>query len=214
MMNKQLEEFLSKSIAENSYNVSFATQQQLILYLDLLQRWNQVFNLTAIRDAYDMVTLHILDSLSISPYLHGTQIIDVGTGAGLPGIPLALTHPGKDFVLLDSNNKKTRFLTQAKMELGIQNIEVVQARCEEYPTTDSQKTGYDCIVSRAFSSIAVMLTSTQHLLAKNGLFVAMKGIYPEQEIRDIPEGFTVTDVHKLEIKGLAAERHVVCIQRK
>jgi 16S rRNA (guanine527-N7)-methyltransferase len=214
MMNKQLEEFLSKSIAENGYNVPFLTQQQLILYLDLLQRWNQVFNLTAIRDVYDMVTLHILDSLSISPYLHGSRIIDVGTGAGLPGIPLALTHAGKDFVLLDSNNKKTRFLTQVKMELGIQNIEVVQARCEEYPSVDTQKIGFDSIVSRAFSSIAVMLTSTQHLLAENGLFVAMKGVYPEQEIRDIPQGFTVTGVHKLEIKGLAAERHVVCIQRK
>jgi 16S rRNA (guanine527-N7)-methyltransferase len=127
---------------------------------------------------------------------------------------LALTHAGKDFVLLDSNNKKTRFLTQVKMELGIQNIEVVQARCEEYPSVDTQKIGFDSIVSRAFSSIAVMLTSTQHLLAENGLFVAMKGVYPEQEIRDIPQGFTVTGVHKLEIKGLAAERHVVCIQRK
>jgi 16S rRNA (guanine527-N7)-methyltransferase len=214
MMNKQLEEFLSQSIAENSYDVPFAAQQQLALYLDLLQRWNQVFNLTAIRDAYDMVPLHILDSFSISPYLQGSRIIDVGTGAGLPGIPLALTHPGKDFVLLDSNNKKTRFLTQVKMELGIKNIEVVQARCEEYPTVETQKAGFDCIVSRAFSSIAVMLTSTQHLLAENGQFVAMKGVYPEQEIRDIPAGFTVTGVHKLEIKGLAAERHVVCIQRK
>jgi 16S rRNA (guanine527-N7)-methyltransferase len=213
-MNKALEEFLSKSIVANGYDVSFSTQQQLALYLDLLQRWNQVFNLTAIRDAYDMVSLHILDSLSISPYLHGSRIIDVGTGAGLPGIPLALTDPDKNFVLLDSNNKKTRFLMQVKAELGIENIEVVQARCEDYPNGDIQNPGFDCIVSRAFSSIAVMLTGTQHLLAENGLFVAMKGVYPEQEIRDIPEGFTVIGVHKLEIKGLAAERHVVCIQRK
>jgi 16S rRNA (guanine527-N7)-methyltransferase len=213
-MNKDIEDLLSKSIEENGYDVSFGTQQQLIQYLDLLQRWNQVFNLTAIRDAHDMVPLHILDSLSIGPYLHGMRILDVGTGAGLPGLPLALTHPSKDFVLLDSNNKKTRFLTQAKLELGIKNIEVVQARCEDYPSIESPKIAFDCIVSRAFSSIAVMLSSTQHLIAEGGQFVAMKGVYPEQEIQDIPDGFTVIGVHKIEIKGLAALRHVVCIQKK
>ena len=210
-MQKEIEDCLSKAIAENDYPVSSVAEQQIMQYLDLLQRWNQVFNLTAIRDVYDMVSLHILDSLSIAPYLLGPRILDVGTGAGLPGIPLAITHPSKTFVLLDSNNKKTRFLTQVQLELGLKNITVVQARCEDYLPPDG---GYDSIVSRAFSSIAVMLASTQHLLAKDGLFIAMKGIYPEQELREIPEGYAVVGVHKLDIKGLAALRHVVCIQRK
>jgi 16S rRNA (guanine527-N7)-methyltransferase len=208
-MSNRIEQQLANAIAENSYPVSSVVQQQLIHYLDLLQRWNQVYNLTAIRDVHDMVTLHLLDSLSISPYLHGSRILDVGTGAGLPGIPLALTWPDKHFVLLDSNSKKTRFLTQAKVDLGLKNIEVVHARCDDY-----QFTGFDTIVSRAFSSIAVMLANTQHLIAADGQFLAMKGIYPEQEIQDIPPGFIVVGVHKIIIKGLAAERHVVCIQRK
>lgn len=208
-MNNNIGTDLANAITNNGYAVSPDIQQQLIRYLDLMQRWNKVFNLTAIRDTHDMVMLHLIDSLSISPYLHGSRILDVGTGAGLPGIPLALTHPDKQFVLLDSNSKKTRFLTQAIVELGIKNVEVVHARCENY-----QSAGFDTILSRAFSSIAVMLANTQHLIANDGQFVAMKGVYPEQEIQEMPFGFTVLGVHKIIIKGLDAERHVVCIQRK
>jgi len=205
-----LQAYLVEALDQNDYALSNIIQQKLIHYLELLLRWNQVFNLTAIRDPHDMVWLHILDSLSITPYLHGARLIDVGTGAGLPGIPLALTQPDKAFVLVDSNGKKIRFLTQVILELGIQNVEVVHARCEEMQPTVK----FDSVISRAFSTIAVMLQSTQHLADDDGQFLAMKGVYPEQELENIPDNFKLLGVHKLKINGLAAERHLVCIGRK
>ena len=158
-MSNSIENILAKALSTNAYQLSADKQNKLSAYLQLMERWNKVFNLTAIRDPFDMVWLHIVDSLSIGPYLHGTKIIDVGTGAGLPGIPLALTHTDKQFALLDSNSKKTRFLVQVCADLDIKNIEVVHARCEDFQSP----TGFDSIVSRAFSSIAVMLATTQHL---------------------------------------------------
>jgi 16S rRNA (guanine527-N7)-methyltransferase len=197
--------------------VSDEQQTKMLQYLELLTRWNQAFNLTAIREPAQMVWLHLVDSLVITPFIHGVRIIDVGTGAGLPGIPLALTMPDKQFVLLDSNSKKTRFLTQAKLELGLKNIEIIHSRCEDLqPGTTIQGSNerFDTIVSRAFSSIPVMLAKTQHLLADNGVFLAMKGTYPAAEIQDIPQEFQVSGTHKLAIHGLDADRHVVCIARK
>jgi 16S rRNA (guanine527-N7)-methyltransferase len=205
-----IEKLLAKALTKNNYHYSQQLQNQLCLYLDLMQRWNQVFNLTAIRTPEDMVWLHIMDSLSIAPFLQGERIIDIGTGAGLPGIPLSLTHPHLHFTLLDSNSKKTRFLMQTVAELKLTNVEVIHARCEDF----KPKVKFDSIVSRAFSSITVMLAGTQHLLADQGQFLAMKGVYPEQELAHIPSGFIVSNVHKLTIKGLAAERHVACIHRK
>jgi 16S rRNA (guanine527-N7)-methyltransferase len=199
---------LNSALTQNLYDFKADIQQQFSDYLALLQRWNEVFNLTAIRDPDEMVWLHILDSLSINTFLQGKRIIDVGTGGGLPGIPLAIINPDKQFTLLDSNGKKTRFLTQAKMELGLKNIEVVQSRCELYNPTEK----FDLIVSRAFSSIRLMLETTQHLAQNSGQFVAMKGIYPEEELKDIPANFG-WKVQPLTIKGLAAERHVVFIER-
>ncbi len=210
-MSNQIESLLSRALTDNAYRLTPEIQHHLVQFLDLLQRWNKVFNLTAITDPKDMVYLHILDSLAISPHLQGTRILDVGTGAGLPGIPLALIHPEKEFVLLDSNSKKTRFLIQVIAALGLKNVQVVHARCEDF---QGQKEGFDSIVSRAFSAIAVMLANTQHLIADGGQFLAMKGTYPEEEIQDIPKDFMVLGVHKLIIQGLTAERHLVCIQRK
>ncbi len=200
---------LQTALSRNHYDFPAEVIEKFSQYLGLLQRWNDVFNLTAIRDPDEMVWLHILDSLSINPFLHAARIIDVGTGAGLPGIPLAIVNPEKKFVLLDSNGKKTRFLTQAKMELSLKNIEVIQSRCEIF----KPELKFDSIVSRAFSSIAVMLESTQHLLNARGQFVAMKGMYPEPELQEIPKNY-LWKVHPLTIKGLAAQRHVVCIERK
>jgi 16S rRNA (guanine527-N7)-methyltransferase len=202
-------QFLAQALQRNGYTLTPEIQQQLLHYLDLMQRWNAVFNLTAIREFEDMVWLHLLDSLSINPYLHCNRILDAGTGAGLPGIPLALVQPQKQFVLLDSNNKKTRFLTQVILELKLTNVEAVHARCEDFQPTKL----FDSIVSRAFSSIAVMLEKTQHLLAVNGQFLAMKGAYPDEELKNLPVDFDVLAVHKLTIKGLPAERHLVCIKK-
>lgn len=203
-------DFLQASLQNNHYSFSELLKHQFITYLTLLEKWNQTYNLTAIRDPNDMVTLHLLDSLAIHPYLHGNRIIDVGTGAGLPGIPLALIYPEKEFVLLDSNSKKTRFLTHVIHELKINNITIVHSRTEDF----HPEKGFDSIVSRAFAAIKVMLATTQHLIHADGQFLAMKGIYPEQEIAEIPPNFQVVNIHKLEIKGLNAERHLVCIKKR
>jgi 16S rRNA (guanine527-N7)-methyltransferase len=202
--------FLEKALKRNGHDIPAEIQEKFLHYLDLMQRWNNVFNLTAIHEMEDMIWLHLLDSLSINTYLHGTRIADVGTGAGLPGIPLALLNPEKEFVLLDSNSKKTRFLTQCKLELTLANVEVIHARCEDFQPNDL----FHSIVSRAFSSIAVMLEKTEHLLAPRGQFLAMKGAYPDAELKNLPADFMLTGVHKLTIKGLPAERHLVCIEKK
>lgn len=205
-----LKDFLEKALRNNHYQFTDEIQAQFIAYLNLMQQWNRVYNLTAIRDPQEMVILHIIDSLAINPFLHGERIVDVGTGAGLPGIPLALINPDKKFTLLDSNSKKTRFLTQAILELKLKNVEVVHARCEDFHPEKC----FDTIVSRAFASIQVMLTTTEHLICQKGQFLAMKGIYPEQEIAEMPAEFEVLAVHKLKINGLDAERCLVCVQPK
>lgn len=179
-------------------------------YLALITKWNRIYNLTAIAEPSKMVTHHLLDSLSINPFLHGLHICDVGSGAGLPGIPLAIVNPDKYFTLIDSNNKKTHFLTQTKIELKLNNIEIIHARVEKY----QPKKCFDTIVSRAFSSINDMLLQTQHLCCDDGIFLAMKGTYPEKELNEIDPNFEVKWVKKLEIPGLDAQRHLICVARR
>lgn len=203
--------FLQQALSENGHAISTVIQEQMLHYLHLMREWNRVFNLTSIRDPKEMIILHLLDSLSISPYLHGKNIIDIGTGAGLPGIPLALTHTNRYFVLLDSNHKKTRFLNQVIYDLKIDNVEVVHARTEDYKHA---KILFDSILSRAFSSLKVMLETTKHLISETGQFLAMKGVYPENEIQEIPAEFRLIAVHKLTIKEVKAERHLVCMEKK
>ncbi len=201
--------FLHESLNANSWNFSSEIENKFESYLDLLQKWNRVYNLTAIRNYDDMVQLHILDSLSINPYLRGKRIIDIGTGAGLPGIPLAIINPEKEFVLLDSNSKKTRFLIQVVHELKLQNVQIIHSRCEDYHPEKC----FDTIVTRAFASLKEMLVITKHLICTQGQFLAMKGVYPEPELKDIPDDFIVLGVHALRIKGLDADRCVVCLVR-
>jgi len=150
-------------------------------YIALLQRWNKAYNLTAVRDPLVMVSRHLLDSLAVLPWLAGSSWLDVGSGAGLPGIPLALARPDVQVTLLDSNGKKTRFLTEVKRALGLSNIEVIQSRSELYRPTHK----FDTIISRAFTHISQMIDWTQHLIAPNGIWVAMKGIYPDVELSQI-----------------------------
>ncbi|HSW93713.1 MAG TPA: 16S rRNA (guanine(527)-N(7))-methyltransferase RsmG [Gammaproteobacteria bacterium] len=206
---KPMKDFLHASLLANQLVLSPEMEEKCLAYLDLLQKWNRIYNLTAIHDAKESVLLHIIDSLLIRPYLHGSRCIDVGTGAGLPGIPLALTCPDRHFVLLDSNSKKTRFLSQVLYELPLKNVEIVHARVENFNPAEK----FDSILSRAFASLQAMLEATRHLVSEQGYFLAMKGIYPEAEINAISTEFTVTAVQRLTISGLDVNRHLVCITK-
>ncbi len=183
---------------------------QLLAYLELLQKWNRAYNLTAIRDPLQMVTLHLLDSLSIVPFIDGNRIIDVGTGPGLPGIPLAICYPQKQFTLLDSNGKKTRFLQQVRQELALENIEVINGRVEQH----AAGAGYEIVISRAFASLADMLHWCGDICSEEGAFLAMKGVYPQEEIASMPKGFVLDTSHALRVPGCDAQRHLIVIQRE
>ncbi len=179
--------------------------EKLEVYLILLHKWNQAYNLTAIRDVQMMVGRHIMDSLAVMPWLHGKRIIDVGTGAGLPGIPLALAQPDLEFVLLDSNGKKTRFLTEAKRVLSLDNVEVVQSRAEDYKPV----VGFDTVVSRAFSSLADMLKWTTHLVGNEGIWLAMKGSCSPSELQEISYPYRI---QSYQVAGVSGERCCIIIE--
>ncbi len=173
-------------------------------YLLLLSRWNKVTNLTAVTDTTEMVGTHLMDSFSVAPLITGKQVIDVGSGAGLPGIPLALLYPDKDFILLDSSGKKTRFMTQAKIELNLENVSVVQARAEDF-------TGqFDHVVVRAVADLTRIVELAQHLLNATGTIVAMKG--PETEVLGT-EVMQVKEIVELDVPFLDAKRQVVLMSR-
>ena len=182
---------------------------KLLLYLRLLQKWNRVYNLTAVHDLREMVTRHLLDSLAITSYMVG-RVVDVGTGAGLPGIPLALVLPQLRFVLVDSNAKKTRFVVQAVTELGLDNVDVVCERAEEFTPLQA----FDTLVVRAFAPIADALAVTSHLCANHGRILIMKGKNPEQELASVPAHYKVMNVHAVRVPGLNAKRHLVVITRQ
>ena len=181
----------------------------LLAFLHLLEKWNAAYNLTAVREPEKMVTHHVLDSLAVMPYLRGPRVVDVGAGAGIPGIPLALAYPNFEFVLLDSNAKKTRFIMQAIHELGLTNVTVERARAENYRPARP----FDTVITRAFASLAEMLQMTQHLGAPDGVFVAMKGNYPHDELLAVPQEFSVDRVEAVQVPGLDAQRHVVCLTK-
>jgi 16S rRNA (guanine527-N7)-methyltransferase len=192
-----------------------AVSDALILYLQELAQWNRTYNLTAVRDPLDMVTKHLLDSLAVLPQLNGRQVIDVGSGAGLPGIPLALADPARQFTLLDSNGKKAAFLRHAVRTLGLAHVEVVNARVEQYARGAGQGR-FDSVLSRAFASLAEMLEQAGPLCALHGKILAMKGQFPQDELdalRQHASGFEVEGVVPLKVPGLAAERHLVIFSR-
>ena len=191
----------------------FATDQQLNLllsYLLLLDKWNASFNLSGVVEINSMVSRHLLDSLAINAHLQGSVFVDIGSGAGLPGIPLAILNPENHFILVDSNGKKTRFLFQAKTELGLANIDVENCRIEHYQSNQQ----IDMVMCRAFSAIGDVVSKSQHLLKKEGKILAMKGRYPEDEIAALPDGFEISKTIKLEIPGNESERHLVEVLKK
>ena len=199
---------LQTGIAELGLAPSADATERLLDYLDLLSRWNAVYNLTAVRDPADMVERHLLDSLAVAPFVRGDSLADLGTGAGLPGIPLAILNPDRQHVLIDSNGKKTRFLREAVRTLALANVRVEQSRVED------ARGHYDCITARAFATLGEMLTLGGHLLAQNGVWLALKGLLKKEEILSLPAGFVVADVKPLAVPGLGAARHVAIIRRE
>ena len=176
----------------------------------LLVKWNRVYNLIGTDDVKEIVIKYIADSLSIKDYLHGERIVDIGTGAGFPGIPLAIMTPQKQFVLLDSSGKKMGFVRQVIAALNLHNVEAMQVRAEDF----SSDTGFDSVLTRAFASIYAMLKVTQHLVGANGYFLAMKGKQPTVELQALPDEFVVEAVHPLQVPRLDAARCLVMIKRK
>lgn len=181
----------------------------MLQFLRLLAKWNRVYNLTAVDDPSEMVTVHLLDSLAVLPHLHGPRVLDVGSGAGLPGIPLAVARPDFRFVLLDASAKKTRFIAQAAAELTLANVEVVHARAEDYRPAAP----FDTVLARAFGNIAAMLNVAGRHLAPTGRLVALKAGVPAAELEALPAGFRVEAVEPLKVPGLR-ERHVVIVTRQ
>ncbi len=190
---------------------SVQDQQRLVHYIQLIARWNKVFNLTAVRDVAQMVSKHLLDSLAVQPFIEGSLILDVGSGAGLPGIPLAITSPDKKFVLIDSNGKKTRFLTQAKIDLKLDNIEIIHSRVEDYqPRKDGHRIYFDVIIARAYAATDDILSSTAHLQNENTRLVVMQGKLDDQIDHD---GYQLLETHALDVYGLDADRHLIEIKK-
>jgi len=198
-------ERLDRGIDALGLDLDGTQRAALLAYLELLAHWNRAYNLTAVRDPAEMVTRHLLDSLAVVPWLDGVSLIDVGTGAGLPGIPLAIARPDLAVTLLDASSKRIRFVRQAVIELGLQGVTPVQARVESFRASD----GFDMVISRAFTALSDMLTSCRHLVAADGRFLAMKGAQVERELADLPAGFDVLDVTELQVPGLEATRMLV-----
>jgi 16S rRNA (guanine527-N7)-methyltransferase len=200
-----LEPAIAQGIQHLGIQVPAAATARLAAYIALLERWNRAYNLTAVRQPEEMVSRHILDSLSILPWVQGPRLLDVGSGAGLPGIPLAVVRPEWECYLLDSNGKRTRFMQQVVNELALVNTRVIRCRLEDY----YPPVKFASIVSRAFASLAEMVASAGRLCAPGGRLLAMKGAYPQEELAVLPLGYRVAGIYRLQVPGLDAERHVV-----
>ncbi|HBH35726.1 MAG TPA: 16S rRNA (guanine(527)-N(7))-methyltransferase RsmG [Gammaproteobacteria bacterium] len=198
---------LSKGLEALEIELSGQQQQLLLDYLSLLNKWNKAINLTAIRDPRQMVALQLLDSLAVLPFIRDAPLLDIGSGGGLPGIPIAIAQPQLDVTLLDSNGKKTRFLTQAKLTLQLQNVTVAQTRIEAWQPSIPPLS----ITCRAFSTLQQIIDWSQHLLTPQSEIIAMKGQYPHQELDEIADQDLNIVVHPVTIPGVSAERHIVCI---
>lgn len=209
MSNQQLYTQLQVLLQQSQLSVSDQQCQQLVQYVELLNKWNKAYNLTSVRDPQQMLIKHIMDSLVVSTHLKGQIFIDVGTGPGLPGVPLAIVNPDKQFLLLDSLGKRVRFLTQVKNELALTNITPIQSRVEDF----QPEMVLDGVISRAFASIEDMVKWCSHLIGPKRCFFALKGVYPKEEIAALNDSVTVSAVHPLVVPQLTGERHLVILQK-
>lgn len=201
---------LQQGIAAMNLAFSDAQQAQMLAYVALLQKWNSTYNLTALRDEASMISHHVLDSLSLMPHLDSSKrLIDVGSGGGMPGILCAISYPEMDMTLLDANRKKTTFLQQVVIELGLKNVQVQSCRVESLADQS-----YEIVTSRAFAELVDFVTLTKGLIHPQGEWIAMKGMYPKEEIDRLPDWVEVTAVKALSVPAVAAERHLVCMQKK
>ena len=204
-MQKQLDTLL----AQAWISLTDQQKQQLLGYVGLLDKWNKAYNLTSVRDPKEMLVRHILDSIVVNPFLQGNRFIDVGTGPGLPGIPLAIVRPESHFTLLDSLGKRVRFLRQVQHELKLTNIEPVQSRVEEF----LPEPPFDGVISRAFASLQDMLSWCHHLpKPESGRFYALKGVRPDDELSQLPNGVELVSVERLHVPTLDGERHLVILK--
>lgn len=204
---QQASHLLSDGIAKAELDISERQQALLIQFLQLLEKWNKAFNLTSITDRREMVIKHLLDSVIIGPWIKGPSLLDVGTGAGIPGLPLAICHPEKQFTLLDSNGKKTRFITQTVRELDLKNVTVVQTRTETFKS----EAPFQQIICRAYSSLAKFVNQTQQLQHEGLELLGMKGQFPDTEIEELPTNINVVAQHELEVPFLNEQRHLIVL---
>jgi len=204
-VSSELTRSLQQGLQSLALALSDQQQHKLIAFVTLLHKWNRVYNLTAVRSAQQMVRRHLLDSLAIVPYVHGDSIIDLGSGAGLPGIPLAIALPDKQFVLIDSQLKKTRFLQQVVTELALHNVEIVCSRIESF----TPQRRFDSVISRALASLPQMVQWSAHLLAENGVWLAMKGQYPDDEVQQLAKSFEIKAVHQIVVPQQQEQRTLI-----
>ncbi|PMH45414.1 16S rRNA (guanine(527)-N(7))-methyltransferase [Vibrio sp. 10N.286.49.B3] len=202
---------LDQLLAQTELEVSDTQRNQLVGYVEMLNKWNKAYNLTSVRDPMEMLIKHIMDSIMVSAHLRGTRFIDVGTGPGLPGVPLAIMNPECEFFLLDSLGKRIRFIKQALHELSIENVTTVQSRVEEFQPEEK----FDGVLSRAFASMTDMVEWCHHLPKEDtGLFFALKGQVQEDEIDHLPSWCSVSEIKSLQVPELEGERHLVVLSRK
>ncbi|HDR1594638.1 TPA: 16S rRNA (guanine(527)-N(7))-methyltransferase RsmG, partial [Pasteurella multocida] len=203
-LEQQLSQKLEILLKQTALSITDQQKEQLIKLVLLLNKWNKAYNLTSVRDPMEMLVKHILDSVVVSPHLQGKHFIDVGTGPGLPGLPLAIVNPNKHFVLLDSLGKRISFIRNAIRELGLDNVEAVLSRVEEYHPEQP----FDGVLSRAFASLKDMTDWCQHLPKQDGYFYALKGLYHQEEVEELSEKFTIQQVIRLQVPELIGERHL------
>lgn len=203
-----LEQELEAGLAQLGLELSAEQIDRLNQYLALLNKWNKTYNLTAVRETERMVAYHVLDSLSALPHIQGMRVLDVGSGGGMPGMLFAIARPDWQLTLIDANHKKTTFLRQAAIELGLNNVEV---HCERVEALAAP--AFDVITSRAFADLAEFVRLTRHVLADGGVWAALKGVYPYEEIAQLPDDIRVVSVQALHVPGLDAERHLVTLAR-